>query len=94
MQPRPRHFITPERTIQHAEILSNRVRKRFRHLAKRFRRLHIDCFRLYDWDVPEIRAVVDWYAGHVVIAEYERRQTGPDWLVQMARAVGEPPLFS
>jgi 23S rRNA G2069 N7-methylase RlmK/C1962 C5-methylase RlmI len=33
--------------------------------------------------------VVDWYAGHVVIGEYVRRQTGPDWLAQMAEAVAE-----
>ena len=33
--------------------------------------------------------MVDWYAGHVVVAEYVRLQTGPDWLPRMARAVGE-----
>jgi len=44
---------------------------------------------LYDWDIPEIRAVVDWYAGHVVIAEYVRLQTGPEWLPQMAQAVAQ-----
>jgi 23S rRNA (cytosine1962-C5)-methyltransferase len=32
---------------------------------------------------------VDWYAGRVVVAEYVRQQTGPDWLPRMARAVGE-----
>jgi 23S rRNA (cytosine1962-C5)-methyltransferase len=83
-----KNFITPERTRQHAEMLSNRVRKSFHYLNKRFKRLNVDCFRLYDWDIPEIRAVVDWYAGHIVIGEYERLQTGPDWLSQMAEAVG------
>jgi 23S rRNA (cytosine1962-C5)-methyltransferase len=84
-----KHFITPERTRQHAEMLFNRVRKSFHYLNKRFKRLNIDCFRLYDWDIPEIRAVVDWYAGHIVIGEYERLQTGPDWLEKMAEAAGE-----
>jgi len=83
----PSHFVTPEKAKHHAEILSNRVRNRFRHLAKRFKRQNIDCFRLYDWDIPEVRAVVDWYAGHIVVAEYERLQTGPEWLPQMAAAV-------
>jgi 23S rRNA G2069 N7-methylase RlmK/C1962 C5-methylase RlmI len=32
---------------------------------------------------------VDWYAGHAVVAEYVRMQTGPEWLPQMAQAVGE-----
>jgi len=89
MQPKYRHFITPEKTKDHAEILSNRVLNRFRYFSKRFKRLNIDCFRLYDWDIPEVRAVVDWYAGHIVIAEYERSQAGPDWLPQMAKAVSE-----
>lgn len=79
--------ISPEKTAHHAEILGNRVRKQYRHLRKRFKRAHIDCFRLYDWDIPEVRAVVDWYAGHVVIAEYVRKQTGPQWLPAMAEAV-------
>ena len=81
--------VTPERTEYHARILSNRIRNRFRHLSRRFRRQGIDCFRLYDWDIPEVRAVVDWYAGHAVIAEYVRMQTGPEWLPQMAKAVAE-----
>lgn len=75
--------------MHHAEILANRVRNRFAHLSRRFRRQGIDCFRLYDWDIPEVRAVVDWYAGQVVIAEYERLQTGPQWLQRMAEAVAE-----
>lgn len=86
---KPKHFVTPEKAGHHAELLANRVLKRFRHLAKIFRRQEIDCFRLYDWDIPEVRAVVDWYAGHLVVAEYVRLQTGPEWLPQMARAVGE-----
>jgi len=89
MQLQSRHFISPDKARQHAEMLSNRVRNRFRYLSKRFKSLNIECFRLYDWDIPEIRAVVDWYAGHIVIGEYERMQTGPDWLPHMAKAVGE-----
>jgi 23S rRNA (cytosine1962-C5)-methyltransferase len=94
MRPPSKHkplkdFVTPEKTKHHAEILANRVRNRFRHLSKKFKKQSIDCFRLYDRDIPEVRAVVDWYAGHLVIAEYERLQTGPDWLPAMAQAVGQ-----
>jgi len=84
-----RPYMTPEKLEYHARLLSNRIRKRFRHLSKRFRKQNIDCFRLYDWDIVEIRAVIDWYKGHAVIAEYERTQTGPLWLPRMARAVAE-----
>ena len=38
---------------------------------------------------PEIRAAVDWYAGHLVIAEYTRRQSTPEWLPLMGEAVAE-----
>ena len=79
---------TPEQVARQAEMLANRVRKHHSHLMRKFQREGIEAFRLYDWDIPEIRAVVDWYAGHLVVGEYERRQTGPDWLPEMAQAVG------
>ena len=82
----------PERQARferQAQMLANRVRKRFKHLRKRFARRNIEVFRLYDWDIPEIRAVVDWYDGHLVIGEYTRKQTVPEWLPAMGRAVAE-----
>lgn len=72
-----------------AEMLANRVKKRYRHLRKRFSNQRIDVFRLYDWDIPEIRAVVDWYAGHLVVGEYTRKQTTPEWLPAMGAAVAD-----
>jgi len=72
-----------------AEMLVNRVKKRFKHLHKRFSRENIDVFRLYDWDIPEIRAVVDWYAGHLVVGEYMRRQSVPEWLPMMGAALAD-----
>jgi 23S rRNA (cytosine1962-C5)-methyltransferase len=79
----PKHF------HQQEQMLANRVKKRFKHLHKRFTRQHIEVFRLYDWDIPEIRAVVDWYGGHLVIGEYMRRQSVPEWLPLMGRAVAD-----
>jgi len=72
-----------------AVMLANRVRKRFQHLRKGFARRNIEVFRLYDWDIPEIRAVVDWYAGHLVIGEYTRKQSTPEWLPVMGAAVAD-----
>ncbi len=74
---------------QQAEMLANRVKKRYKHLAKRFAKQRIEVFRLYDWDIPEIRAVVDWYAGHIVVGEYTRKQSTPDWLPMMGAAVAQ-----
>jgi 23S rRNA G2069 N7-methylase RlmK/C1962 C5-methylase RlmI len=59
-------------------MLGNRVRKNFRKLKPSFDRRRIEAFRLYDRDIPEVRAVVDWYAGHAVLGEYERAQTSDE----------------
>jgi 23S rRNA (cytosine1962-C5)-methyltransferase len=79
----------PEHFHRQGQMLANRVKKRFKHLRNRFNRQSIEVFRLYDWDIPEIRAVVDWYGGHLVIGEYMRRQSVPEWLPLMGRAVAE-----
>ena len=42
-----------------AGMLANKARKRYGHLRKRYARQNIDVFRIYDWDIPEIRAVVN-----------------------------------
>ena len=70
-------------------MLANRVRKTQRQLHGRFEQQGIGAYRLYDRDIPEIRAVIDWYEGHLVMAEYTRTQTlaVDDWLGNMARAV-------
>jgi 23S rRNA G2069 N7-methylase RlmK/C1962 C5-methylase RlmI len=64
------------------------VRKNFRSLHPVFERRGVGAFRVYDWDIPEIRALVDWYEGHLVVAGYAREQTDavPDWLQTIARA--------
>ena len=70
-------------------MLANRVKKNHRRLHARFERESIGAYRLYDRDIPEVRAVVDWYEGHVVVGEYARTQTDAieDWLETMAQAV-------
>jgi 23S rRNA G2069 N7-methylase RlmK/C1962 C5-methylase RlmI len=84
-----------EKYRHQADMLANRAGKQFRHLKKRFARQNIEVFRIYDWDIPEIRAVVDWYAGHLVVGEYTRTQSTPEWLPMMgeavARALDVPP---
>jgi 23S rRNA (cytosine1962-C5)-methyltransferase len=75
---------------EQAEMLANRLRKNFRRLHPRFERQQIGAFRIYDRDIPGIRAAVDWYEGHVVLAEYAREQTsGLPWLRTMARATAD-----
>lgn len=78
-----------EKYRQQAEMLANRAKKQYRHLKKRFARQSIEIFRIYDWDIPEIRAVVDWYAGHLVVGEYTREQSTAEWLPMMGEAVAK-----
>lgn len=80
-----------EATIsRQASMLANRVKKNYKHLSAKFARRQVDVFRLYNWDIPEIRAVIDWYQGHLLIGEYVRTQTkGTSWLESMAAAVAE-----
>ena len=44
-----------------AQMLSNRLQKRFRHLKKWAHRTGVGIFRLYDKDIPEIPLVLDFY---------------------------------
>ena len=81
---------SPPFIAQHAQMLANRVHKRFRHLRRTFERRNVGAFRLYDRDIPEVRAAVDWYEGHLVVAEYARTQTDvPGYLEALGAAVAK-----
>ena len=80
--------------------LRRRLAKRFRHLSKWARRQGVDAFRVYDRDIPEIPLVIDWYAGWLHVAEYDRphdrteieHEVWLDRLVEAAAAeLGVPP---
>lgn len=53
-----------------AEDFANRLRKNQKKLDKWARQQGIDCWRLYDADLPEYNVAVDCYADWVVIQEY------------------------
>ncbi|MBC7661338.1 MAG: class I SAM-dependent methyltransferase [Chitinophagaceae bacterium] len=79
---------SPEVMARHAEMLGNRVKKNFKTLSRTFFKDNVEAFRLYNLDIPEIRAVVDWYAGHVVLGEYVREQTDDEsYLNQLSASV-------
>ena len=50
--------------------LANRLKKRFKHLSKWARRNDISCFRLYNKDLTEFPAIMDWIDGDVVVWAY------------------------
>ncbi|MDR1420184.1 MAG: class I SAM-dependent methyltransferase [Treponema sp.] len=60
------------KTAAQAEMLANRLRKRYGHLKKWARRTGTDAFRLYDRDIPEIPLVLDLYGDALSGALYRR----------------------
>ncbi|WP_272676863.1 bifunctional 23S rRNA (guanine(2069)-N(7))-methyltransferase RlmK/23S rRNA (guanine(2445)-N(2))-methyltransferase RlmL [Providencia sp. PROV076] len=67
---------TPSETI--AEIspdFANRLRKNIKKLSKWAKQQGIDCYRVYDADLPEYNVAVDIYGDKVVIQEYAPPKT-------------------
>ena len=88
MSGRNQQFYSPDQIESQKTMLGNRVVKNFRHRQKLFKKKGIDCFRVYDRDIPEIRLVVDYYAGDWVVGEYVRKQTeGIDYLQSMVEGL-------
>lgn len=49
------------KTQYQCELLKNRLIKRHKHLKKWAKRSNINCYRLYDKDIPEIPLAIDLY---------------------------------
>jgi 23S rRNA (guanine2445-N2)-methyltransferase / 23S rRNA (guanine2069-N7)-methyltransferase len=62
---------TPGPLSQGAQMFANRVRKNRRRLSAWVKRNQIECYRLYDADMPEYAVAVDLYGDHVHVAEYQ-----------------------
>ncbi|AEG02463.1 bifunctional 23S rRNA (guanine(2069)-N(7))-methyltransferase RlmK/23S rRNA (guanine(2445)-N(2))-methyltransferase RlmL [Methylomonas methanica] len=67
-----------EQPDNQAEMFGNRLRKNLKKLAKWAKQNHINCYRLYDADLPEYAVAVDVYQGEQVwvnVQEYESPKT-------------------
>lgn len=75
--------ITQSESIQtdeehQAEMFANRLKKNLKKMAKWAKREQINCYRLYDADLPEYAVAVDLYQGEqlwVNVQEYEPPKT-------------------
>jgi len=82
-----------------AQMLKNRIEKNFRHLRKRAEREGIDCWRVYDADLPEYASAVDIYHAqsgndYLHVQEYQAPATVDEnvartRLRETVRAAGE-----
>lgn len=68
---------------EHAEMFANRLKKNLKHLGKWARKNKIECYRLYDADLPDYAVAIDVYADHVHVQEYAPpKLIDPDKAVQ------------
>jgi 23S rRNA (guanine2445-N2)-methyltransferase / 23S rRNA (guanine2069-N7)-methyltransferase len=77
-----------------AEMVKNRLEKNVRHLRKRAEREGIECYRVYDADLPEYAAAVDLYRDRLHIQEYQAPAAVPEdvartRLRELVRVAGE-----
>lgn len=81
----------PDSLDRQAEYLKNRLAKRDRHLRKWARREAVECYRVYDRDIPEIPLSIDRYGAYLHVALYERPYEKPEaeeqiWLDRMCES--------
>ena len=57
-----------------ARMFANRIRKNRKRLASWLKREQVECYRLYDADMPEYAVAVDIYGERVCVAEYQAPQ--------------------
>jgi len=75
-------------------MFRNRLAKQAKHLGKQAKRQHIQCYRLYDHDLPEFPFCIEYYDDKLYVAEYKRRHGLTDeahavWLQQSKQAIAE-----
>jgi len=55
---------------EHGEMFANRFKKNLKHLAKWANKNDLDCYRVYDADLPDYAVAVDIYGQHAHVQEY------------------------
>src|SRR5688572_6686920 len=56
-------------------MFRNRLEKVYRHLGKQAKRMGVNCYRLYDHDLPEFPFCIEIYEINIYVAEYKRRHS-------------------
>jgi 23S rRNA (guanine2445-N2)-methyltransferase / 23S rRNA (guanine2069-N7)-methyltransferase len=68
--PVPAPVVELARLSEGGQMFANRLQKNLKQLGKWVRREGIDCYRLYDADMPEYSMAVDLYGDWVHVQEY------------------------
>jgi len=65
----------PARLTEGGQMFANRLRKNLRQLGRWVRRESIECYRLYDADMPEYALAIDVYGDWLHVQEYAAPRT-------------------
>lgn len=79
---------------ERAEMFRNRLVKVQRHLGRQARRQGIECYRVYDHDLPEFPLRLERYGAAVYLSEYKRQHGFTEeqhaaWAEQVIAVVAE-----
>ncbi len=69
-EPRAAQPAEPARLSEGGQMFANRLQKNLKQLGKWARRQGVECYRLYDADMPEYALAVDLYRDWVHVQEY------------------------
>ncbi|MCC4860789.1 bifunctional 23S rRNA (guanine(2069)-N(7))-methyltransferase RlmK/23S rRNA (guanine(2445)-N(2))-methyltransferase RlmL [Vibrio splendidus] len=61
-----------------APDFANRLKKNIGKIGKWAKKEQLDCYRIYDADLPEYNVAIDVYPGHLVIQEYAAPKDVPE----------------
>ena len=61
-----------DQTAGQAEMFANRIGKNIKHLRKWAKNAGVDCYRVYDRDIPELPFALDVYADRAHLQEYSK----------------------
>jgi 23S rRNA (cytosine1962-C5)-methyltransferase len=80
--------------LEKIEMFHNRLSKVFRHVSKQAKRLHISCYRIYDYDLPEFPFCIEMYDDKIYLAEYKKNYELSDdqhelWIGQCLLVIAE-----
>jgi 23S rRNA (cytosine1962-C5)-methyltransferase len=76
------------------DMFRNRLVKVYRHLGRQARRQGIECYRLYDHDLPEFPIRIELYGEQVYLSEYKRyhgmtEEAHDQWLEAVYQVIAE-----
>jgi 23S rRNA (cytosine1962-C5)-methyltransferase len=55
------------------QMFENRLLKVYKHRSKQAKRMGVECYRLYDKDLPEFPVMIDLYGSRVCLSEYRAK---------------------